>query len=257
MEAGAPRPGRPVRGSESGRPVMAALDLLGRRWTMRILWELNQAPPAGFRELQRRCERMSSSVLSTRIEELSAARLLASEGDGYRLTPPLGRDLVEALSRSRPGVDAGPRKWNPRCRESWNDHGTAGSCGSERRERHMGRRTAAVTATVREWYDEEGWGVLDSPETPPEGASATTPTSMPPPASAHCHQARRSTSPGKPPRLQAGRLRLPRGEHHPPSAPDIYGRRWIADEQETAGPRKASPAASVFSHFSGMDSGLL
>jgi CspA family cold shock protein len=23
-----------------------------------------------------------------------------------------------------------------------------------------------VTATVREWIDEEGWGVLDSPETP-------------------------------------------------------------------------------------------
>ncbi|MFF1678839.1 cold-shock protein [Streptomyces sp. NPDC058256] len=23
-----------------------------------------------------------------------------------------------------------------------------------------------VTGTVREWHDEEGWGVLDSPETP-------------------------------------------------------------------------------------------
>ena len=23
-----------------------------------------------------------------------------------------------------------------------------------------------ITATVREWYEEEGWGVLDSPETP-------------------------------------------------------------------------------------------
>ncbi|MDI3403267.1 winged helix-turn-helix transcriptional regulator [Streptomyces cavernicola] len=96
MEAGAPRPGVPVRGSESGRPVMAALDLLGRRWTMRILWELSQAP-AGFRELQRRCERMSSSVLSTRIEELSGARLLALHDDGYHLTQ-LGQDLVEALN---------------------------------------------------------------------------------------------------------------------------------------------------------------
>ncbi|MFG2564963.1 winged helix-turn-helix transcriptional regulator [Streptomyces sp. NPDC048567] len=105
MEAGAPRPGRPVRGSESGRPVMAALDLLGRRWTMRILWELSQAP-AGFRELQRRCERMSSSVLSTRIEELSAARLLALDGDGYHLTP-LGRDLIEALSP----LNAWSRRW--------------------------------------------------------------------------------------------------------------------------------------------------
>lgn len=105
MEASAPRPGVPVRGSESGRPVMAALDLLGRRWTMRILWELSQAP-AGFRELQRRCERMSSSVLSTRIEELSGARLLALDGDGYRLTQ-LGQDLVEALSP----LDAWSRRW--------------------------------------------------------------------------------------------------------------------------------------------------
>ena len=27
-----PKPGRPVRGSRSGVPVMALLDLLGRRW---------------------------------------------------------------------------------------------------------------------------------------------------------------------------------------------------------------------------------
>ncbi|MFB7449788.1 MULTISPECIES: winged helix-turn-helix transcriptional regulator [unclassified Streptomyces] len=105
MEARTPRPGVPVRGSESGRPVMAALDLLGRRWAMRILWELSQAP-AGFRELQRRCERMSSSVLSTRLDELTSARLLAQEGDGYRLTP-LGQDLVEALSP----LDAWSRRW--------------------------------------------------------------------------------------------------------------------------------------------------
>ncbi|MFI6599282.1 winged helix-turn-helix transcriptional regulator [Nonomuraea sp. NPDC050536] len=96
MEARAPRPGAPVRGSETGRPVMAALDLLGRRWTLRILWELSQAP-AGFRELQRRCERMSSSVLSTRLGELVDARLLTLHDDGYHLTH-LGEDLVKALA---------------------------------------------------------------------------------------------------------------------------------------------------------------
>ncbi|MFE4362664.1 winged helix-turn-helix transcriptional regulator, partial [Kitasatospora sp. NPDC056800] len=74
---------------------MAALDLLGRRWTPRILWELSQAP-AGFRDLQRRCERMSSSVLSTRIAELTEAGLLAPHDDAYRLTP-LDADLVTAL----------------------------------------------------------------------------------------------------------------------------------------------------------------
>ncbi|NUU25813.1 MAG: helix-turn-helix transcriptional regulator [Streptomycetaceae bacterium] len=74
---------------------MAALDLLGRRWAMRVLWELSRSP-AGFRELQRRCADMSSSVLSTRLGELSEAGLLRLAGDGYRLTP-LGADLVEAI----------------------------------------------------------------------------------------------------------------------------------------------------------------
>ncbi len=105
MAASAPRPGGPVRGSESGRPVMAALDLLGRRWSLRVLWELSQAP-TGFRELQRRCERMSSSVLSTRLGELSDARLVALDADGYHLTG-LGRDLVEALAP----LDAWSRRW--------------------------------------------------------------------------------------------------------------------------------------------------
>ncbi|MFE1546918.1 winged helix-turn-helix transcriptional regulator [Streptomyces sp. NPDC058718] len=72
---------------------------------MRILWELSHAP-AGFRELQRRCERMSSSVLSTRLDELSGAGLLTLHEDGYHLTR-LGRDLVEALSP----LDAWSRRW--------------------------------------------------------------------------------------------------------------------------------------------------
>ena len=38
-----PKPGRRVRGSVTGRPIMALLDLLGRRMTLRILWELREA----------------------------------------------------------------------------------------------------------------------------------------------------------------------------------------------------------------------
>ena len=34
-----------VRGSRTGRPIMALLDLLGRRWTLRIIWELRDGPP--------------------------------------------------------------------------------------------------------------------------------------------------------------------------------------------------------------------
>ena len=43
-----PRPGVPVRGSTTGRPLMAALDLLGQRWTLRVIWEL-RADALGFR----------------------------------------------------------------------------------------------------------------------------------------------------------------------------------------------------------------
>jgi len=80
-----PRPGNAVRGSATGRPVMALLDLLGRRWTLRVLWEL-QLNPATFRELQARCEGLSPSVLNTRLSELREALLLESGVAGYRLT---------------------------------------------------------------------------------------------------------------------------------------------------------------------------
>jgi DNA-binding HxlR family transcriptional regulator len=76
--------------------MMAALDLLGRRWTLRVVWELQQAP-AGFRELRRRCDAMSSSVLSLRLRELTATGLVETDQDGvYQLTP-LGERLHGAL----------------------------------------------------------------------------------------------------------------------------------------------------------------
>jgi len=81
----APLPGRPVRGSRSGRPVMALLDLLGRRWALRVLWELRGGPLA-FRSLQARCDGMSSSVLNQRLAELRAAGIVEREEAGYRLS---------------------------------------------------------------------------------------------------------------------------------------------------------------------------
>ena len=80
-----PTPGRRVRGSHTGKPVMAFLDLIGRRWALRILWELN-AGPARFRALQDACG-ASPTVINTRLNELKAWNLVALDGDGYRLTP--------------------------------------------------------------------------------------------------------------------------------------------------------------------------
>ncbi|QJS99066.1 hypothetical protein G9272_00875 [Streptomyces asoensis] len=57
----------------------------------------------GFRELQRRCERMSSSVLSTRLDELTGARLLTLHSDGYHLTPLPGCPGRRSWPRRRVG----------------------------------------------------------------------------------------------------------------------------------------------------------
>ena len=70
---------------------MALLDLLGRRWSLRVIWELRDGPFT-FRELQQRCGGISSSVLSQRLTELREAGIA---GDGNVLTDE-GRLLLEA-----------------------------------------------------------------------------------------------------------------------------------------------------------------
>jgi DNA-binding HxlR family transcriptional regulator len=74
---------------------MALLDLLGRRWALRILWELRTGEPT-FRELQERCGSISSSVMSDRLRELGDAGVVAHTGSGYSLTPS-GHDLLARL----------------------------------------------------------------------------------------------------------------------------------------------------------------
>lgn len=91
-----PKPGEPVRGSRSGRPVMALLDLLGRRWMLRILWELRDASLT-FRELREHCDAMSPTVLNQRLRELREAGIVVlEEPAGYALSSS-GRRLLEAL----------------------------------------------------------------------------------------------------------------------------------------------------------------
>ncbi len=91
-----PKPGQPVRGSQTGRPIMALLDLLGRRWIMRVIWEL-RAEPLTFRELRERCDAMSPTVLNGRLHELRETGIveLAASG-GYTLSPS-GISLLEAM----------------------------------------------------------------------------------------------------------------------------------------------------------------
>ena len=85
-----------VRGSRTGRPIMALLDLLGRRWTLRIVWELREATLTS-RALRSACDEASPTILQTRLDELREAgfvELIA--GDGYRLTG-LGKELFQTV----------------------------------------------------------------------------------------------------------------------------------------------------------------
>jgi DNA-binding HxlR family transcriptional regulator len=91
---GIPKIGASVRGSKTGRPIMVALDLLGRRGALRVLWEL-RGDPLTFRALQEACD-TNPSVLNTRLTELRAAGLVDHAQGGYRLTTN-GRDLCAAL----------------------------------------------------------------------------------------------------------------------------------------------------------------
>lgn len=90
-----PVPGKPVRGSKSGDPVMAIFDLLGRRWAMGVVWNLSRGP-ATFRELQSYCETISPSILNNRLKELTEAKLVTRSLDGYILTD-LGHKLFNLL----------------------------------------------------------------------------------------------------------------------------------------------------------------
>ncbi len=87
---------RNVRGSRTGRPIMVLLDLLGRRWTLRIMWEL-RGERLTSRALRAACDDASPTILQTRLNELREAGFVELvPPEGYGLTP-LGRELCETF----------------------------------------------------------------------------------------------------------------------------------------------------------------
>ncbi|MCC6847740.1 MAG: helix-turn-helix transcriptional regulator [Deltaproteobacteria bacterium] len=76
---------------------MRVLDWLGRRWTLRVLWEL-RAGALPFRALRERCDAVSPTVLNERLRELRAVGVIALRaGGGYDLTAE-GRALGALLA---------------------------------------------------------------------------------------------------------------------------------------------------------------
>jgi DNA-binding HxlR family transcriptional regulator len=73
---------------------MVALDALGRRGALRILWEL-RGDPLNFRALQALSE-MNPGSLNTRLKELRALHIVEHSEGGYHLTDH-GLALMTAL----------------------------------------------------------------------------------------------------------------------------------------------------------------
>jgi DNA-binding HxlR family transcriptional regulator len=84
---------------------MALLDLLGRRWVLRIGWELREGRSLSFRGLQDACGGISPTVLNQRLHELREAGLLELE-EGYRLTKD-GDALLDMLAP----LDSWAKRW--------------------------------------------------------------------------------------------------------------------------------------------------
>jgi DNA-binding HxlR family transcriptional regulator len=101
----AKRPGAAVRGSTTGRPIMVLLDVLGERWTLRILWEL-RGTRLTFRALQERCDGVSPTVLNRRLKTLREMKLADHNDAGYGLTK-MGAQLGMQIAR----MDRWSHKW--------------------------------------------------------------------------------------------------------------------------------------------------
>jgi len=77
------------------RAVESVLDLLGRRWALRLVWELRRTA-LSFSDIRERTG-ISPSVLSTRLRELVDSDVLERDGGRrYRLSG-RGRELARIL----------------------------------------------------------------------------------------------------------------------------------------------------------------
>ena len=94
---------------------MAAMDLLGRRWALRILWELRDGP-LGARALRAKCDGMSSSVLYDRLRDLDSSGLVERTSDDEYGLSQMGASLGAALEP----LDAWAGSWAISLRHSVN-----------------------------------------------------------------------------------------------------------------------------------------
>lgn len=75
--------------------MLHVFELLGRRWALRVLWELQEGP-LGFRALQTRAG-ISASVLARRLTELVAAGVIEQNAERHYALSADGRALTRIL----------------------------------------------------------------------------------------------------------------------------------------------------------------
>ncbi len=88
------------------RPIMRLLDVLGQRWSLRLLWELRDGPQS-FRGLRAKTDDLSPSILNARMKALRGLGLVQLTGAGYELTP-RGEELGKLVTQ----LDVRARAWD-------------------------------------------------------------------------------------------------------------------------------------------------
>lgn len=77
---------------KSSQPVMQLLELMGKKWMLRIVWELSKEEMT-FRELQAACGDISPTIINRRLKEMVEAKLVEKrDPSGYGLTD-LGKEF--------------------------------------------------------------------------------------------------------------------------------------------------------------------
>ena len=87
---------------------MAALDLLGRRWALRILWELRHGPLGARGPAGPAATTVLPACCDDRLAELSSAGLIARDDTGAYALTIQGRSLERALRPLDAWSSAGP-----------------------------------------------------------------------------------------------------------------------------------------------------
>ena len=87
-----------IRETETSVELAMALDHFGRRWALRVIWEL-RGGPLNFRALRAACDDISPSVMQARLHQLRDLGLIEQiPGLGYRYTA-AGQQLFRVIAR--------------------------------------------------------------------------------------------------------------------------------------------------------------